>query len=278
MRTYPLQGSINLNAVLTMGQTFAWKKRGEWHVGSIGGQVVRVKTENGGATLIADAPDDRPRRYFDAERDMQALRREIALRCPRAARAAAQFPQIRMLRQPLWECLAGFLLSSVNNIKRIARIVENLSQSLGGEQTVGGQKERAFPSAEAVAETSIESLYALGTGFRARGLQAAARAARDGELDAESLRRAPMEEARQTLMGLRGVGPKIADCVLLYALDHARAFPLDVWMLREMRRIYFKGEERPAAEIQAFAQTQFGEFAGYAQLYLYHAARMRQRG
>ena len=145
MRTYPLQGRIDLNAVLTMGQTFAWKKRGEWHVGSIGGQVVRVKTENGGATLIADAPDDRPRRYFDAEGDMQALRREIALRCPDAARAAAQFPQIRMLRQPLWECLAGFLLSSVNNIKRIARIVENLSQSLGGEQTVGGQKSAPSP-------------------------------------------------------------------------------------------------------------------------------------
>ena len=274
MKTVRIRGAIDLDAALSMGQSFCWQKRGEWHFGTIGGHLMRVQTRENGSLLAVDPPNGRVERYFDVERDMRAVQREIARRCLIAGKAAERFPQVRMLRQPFWECLAGFLLSSVNNIKRIARIVENLSQAFGADAFVGGRSERAFPSADALAVASIERLYELGTGFRARGLREAAEAVSRGGLAVKPLRSAPLEEARRTLMELRGVGPKIADCVLLYGLDRPEAFPLDVWMLREMRRLYFNGESRSADEIQAFARGRFGELAGYAQLYLYHSARM----
>jgi N-glycosylase/DNA lyase len=265
-----------------MGQTFLWRKAGEWHYGSIRGALLRVRVEQ--TRLIAEG--GLPARqlkalacgYFATGCDLPALQGRLAAMDGHVARAIAAFPGLRVLQQPLWECLASFILSPANNIRRITRIVNRLSERLGSECVLDRFRGFAFPSPEAVAGATRDALVGCGTGFRARALQEAATAIAEGRLPEPGLRALPYyEQVRERLTALYGVGEKVADCVALYSLHRTEAFPLDVWMRREMERLYFGGTPTSPRHLQEFARRRFGEWAGYAQLYLYHYARHRER-
>ena len=268
-------GELDLDALLTMGQTFAWAGDQATYHGSIRGACVRVGVEGSDIVCAGGLPTDALAAtvadYFDAGFDLPALQRRLSAD-EHVAAAVARHRGLRVLRQPLWECLASFILSTVNNIPRIQRIVNRLSDELGAESTLP-EGRPAFPTAEALADVSIETLYECGTGFRARGLSEAARAMASGELDEAELRAMPVDEARARLTKLYGVGDKVAGCILLYGLGCFDAFPVDVWIKREMERLYFGGKEKTATSIQDFAEDRFGEWAGYAQVYLFHGAR-----
>ena len=276
----PLKGSLDLDSALTMGQTFCWRIEDEWRVGCIDGCLVRVRVD--GDALFAEgytsgsSLTELTTRYFDSERDLPAFQRELSVE-PNVAGAIGRHPGLRVLRQPFWECLAYFILSSVNNIKRITKIVATLSATYGEQFEGDDFAGHAFPRPERLVDLPLDALYDCGTGFRAKGLHNAARAVADGSLNADELRRTPLPEARTRLMTLHGVGEKIADCVLLYSLDHFDAFPIDVWIRRQMERLYFNGETQKPEAIQAFAREKFGRWAGYSQMYLFHDARLQGR-
>ena len=122
-------------------------------------------------------------------------------------------------------------------------------------------------------------LRASGLGFRAAKLLATARRFAAGEINESQLRSAPRSDAERALRGLPGVGPKVANCVLLFALEHLDAFPIDVWIERVLRERYFRGKRRVTARrLREFSQDHFGPYGGYAQQYLFHHARTNRRG
>jgi N-glycosylase/DNA lyase len=182
---------------------------------------------------------------------------------------------LRLLRQDPWECLASFILSSTKQIVQIQQVVASVCERFGDPVKVpaGFQPTYSFPAAPRMAGASESELRCCKMGFRAPYLLAAAEAVARGALDLQSLREVSIESARQQLMELPGVGRKIADCVLLFAYGFATAFPIDVWVSKALRSLYFPGKTIGAAALQLFCAGHFGPHAGYAQQYLFHYIR-----
>ena len=190
--------------------------------------------------------------------------------------ALASCRGLRLLRQDPWECLASFILSSTKQIVQIRQIILLLCERCGDPVVVPAGEPRAFafPSPEKIAAMTETDLRGCKMGFRAPHLLATARQIADGRLDLSRLRTLPPAEARAELMKLRGVGGKIADCVLLFAGGVDTAFPVDVWVERALRQLYFP-RRVTAKRLHHFAATHFGPHAGYAQQYLFHYMRTK---
>jgi N-glycosylase/DNA lyase len=182
---------------------------------------------------------------------------------------------LRLLRQDPWECLASFILSSTKQIVQIQQIISIICERYGSRLPVGGGYEPAytFPAPACLASVSEAELRACKMGFRAPFLLATARMIAEGKLDLGSLLKMPLENARAELMALKGVGRKISDCVLLFSFGHQAAFPVDVWIMKALRQLYFPRRNVSLPRLQEFAATHFGPNAGYAQQYLFHYAR-----
>jgi N-glycosylase/DNA lyase len=197
-----------------------------------------------------------------------------------AMRSAVQACQgLRLLRQDPWECLASFILSSTKQIVQIRQIISHLSEDFGKPVSVprGHAPIRAFPTPEALASANEAALRACKMGFRAPYLLAAARAVSEGDLRLDVLHQMSVTDARAQLLKLAGVGPKIADCVLLFAYGFQSAFPVDVWVMKALRELYFPRRRPDKARLQRFTETYFGAHAGYAQQYLFHYMRTRRQ-
>lgn len=186
---------------------------------------------------------------------------------------------LRLLRQEPWECLAGFILSSTKQIVQIRQICGLLCERHGTavQAPVEAGRWFSFPSAERLAACEESELRNCRMGFRAPYLLGCARLLTDGKLELEALKTIPLNEARERLMTLPGVGRKIADCVLLFSLGFAAAFPIDVWVARALERLYFDGRPRPMRAMIEFSRNHFGPNAGYAQQYLFHHMRTTGR-
>jgi len=180
-----------------------------------------------------------------------------------------------LLRQEPWECLASFILSSTKQIVQIEQIVALLCARFGAPLAVpaGHEPVHAFPSADRLAAASEAELRACKMGFRAPNLLATARLVACGELNLRSLQTRSVHEAREALVALPGVGEKIANCVLLFAYGFQEAFPVDVWVRKAIRQLYFPKRRPTPQRLRRFVGTYFGPNAGYAQQYLFHFVR-----
>jgi N-glycosylase/DNA lyase len=193
----------------------------------------------------------------------------------RAAVAACR--GLRLLRQDPWECLASFILSSTKQIVQIRQIVALLCERYGEPLAVAPAYPPAFafPCPARLARTTEAELRACKMGFRAPYLLATARLVANGQFDLARLQSMPIEIARAELMQLPGVGRKIADCVLLFAYGFQSAFPVDVWVLKALRQLYFPHRRVTPQRLHRFAAAHFGPRAGYAQQYLFHYMRTK---
>jgi N-glycosylase/DNA lyase len=191
-------------------------------------------------------------------------------------RSVAACRGLRVLAQPPWECLASFVLSSTKRISQIRQIIGLLCQRFGAPVITppGHETTFGFPTAEALAGATERELRDCKAGFRAPYLRSVAEAVACGQFVLADLTCRSLPEARAELMRLPGVGRKIADCVLLFSLGYREAFPVDTWVLRALRAHYFGGRHVSLRQVLAFAETYFGPWAGYAQQYLFHAARL----
>ncbi len=166
---------------------------------------------------------------------------------------------IRILRQPAWETLCSFIISQNNNIKRISGIIERLCENFGEPLDGGGY---SFPNPERLHNLSVGDLDVLRSGFRAKYILDAAKKVYSGEVDFNEIQNTDTDSARELLMKIHGVGPKVADCVLLFGFHKLDAFPKDVWIKKVMQKYYPDG-------LPHFAQ----KYAGIAQQYLFHYIR-----
>lgn len=247
---------MDLEQTLDCGQCFRFEPTpdGGWR-GVAGGRAARAASAGGWAAYPAG------RRFLAGLSGCgPGLRRHPAgIRKGRdAAPLRGLCAGIRVLRQPAWEALVAFIVSQNNNVPRIKGILARLCRNFG--EPVGW--DYGFPSPERLAEQSEEALAPLRCGWRAAYLLDAAQKVASGALPLEQIAALPLPEARQALQTVRGVGPKVAECVLLYGMGRLEAFPLDVWMKRAMA-VLFPGR-RP---------EDFGPYAGIAQQYIFHYCR-----
>jgi N-glycosylase/DNA lyase len=267
----------DLAATLDSGQAFRWQRRGKAWAGVIGRRWVRLEAVHAGIRAETTEPvadwhwlTD----YLQSDVDLTAVIQAFP-DDPPLQQAVTACRGLRLLRQEPWECLASFMLSSTKQIVQIRQIIATLCEQHGTTLAVPGGEPPAFafPTPAQIAGLSEVQLRACKMGFRAPNLLAAARMVAEGAFDPERWRTRPLAEARAELMQLRGVGGKIADCVLLFAGGFNEAFPVDVWIKKALQELYFPRRRASEKRLQQFAATHFGPQGGYAQQYLFHYRR-----
>ena len=185
---------------------------------------------------------------------------------------------LRIIRQPKWECLATFICSSMKQVAHIRQISLALRRRFGERRKIGSRFAYTFPPARRIARASENDLRECALGYRARNLLMTARLVSSGRAGLEAWSALPDADLREKLCALPGVGMKVANCVMLFAYERRRAFPIDVWIERVLKQQYFPRRKKVTnSRLREFAETYFGEHGGYAQQYLFHHAR-RARG
>lgn len=254
--------NFDLKNTLDCGQAFRWEcdDNGIWRGVAFGRYLELCKDENGTVILYNTNKDDFDAvwcEYFDLDRNYSEI--IAAVSGNEILKKAAEFGQgIRVLNQEPWETLCSFIISQNNNIKRIKGIIKILCENFG-DKIDGGY---TFPSAERVASLTLDDLSILRAGFRGKYILDAASKVASGEIDLKVLSSLPLDTARQELMKIKGVGPKVADCALLFSHKQSCAFPKDVWIKRAME-VLFGGELPKEAE----------PYAGIIQQYIFFYAR-----
>jgi len=273
--------NYDLAATLASGQAFRWRYRDSaWH-GVIGPRWVRLHAADNllTAQTAAPVPDWNWLTHYlqldlDLDRVLATFPSDDAMRS-----AVAACSGLRLLRQDPWECLASFILSSTKQIVQIQQIIALLCEHHGSaiEVAPGHAAIHAFPSPAQIAALSEAELRACKMGFRAPYLLATARLIAHGKLNLARLESMSVVEAREQLLQFPGVGRKIADCVLLFAYGFQAAFPVDVWVMKALRELYFPKRRPNPQRLLRFTESYFGTHAGYAQQYLFHYMRTRPR-
>jgi N-glycosylase/DNA lyase len=271
----------DLAATLDSGQVFRWRQKENSWLGVVGINSVRLTQTREGIFAETSTPQKNwrwLREFLQTEIELEKILKTFPDDEPMRA-AVASCHGLRLLRQDPWECLASFILSSTKQIVQIRQIVallcERFGERLAPQPPISNDWFYSFPSPEKIACLSEAELRACKMGFRAPNLLASARQIADGKFDLEKIRRLDYAEARAELMKLRGVGGKIADCVLLFAYGFDSAFPVDVWIERALQRLYFPRRRASGPRLRRFAATHFGPHAGYAQQYLFHYMRTK---
>src|SRR5260370_5127307 len=278
---------FDLEKTLDSGQVFHWQKVGDGFLGTTGDLPVYV--EQGGRALKVrfggpPKPPREPRalpgiveRYFALDHPLAEIR--DSFQDDRVMNAARDFCRgLRIIRQPKWECLATFICSSMKQVANIRQISLALRKRFGEQRRIGDHLVYTFASPLRLAQASEKDLRDCKLGYRAKNLRATARLVSSRGADLEAWSALSHSDLRKQLCGLPGVGPKIANCVMLFSYERLRAFPIDVWIERVVRQHYFSRRKKMTAQqLREFSETYFGEHGGYAQQYLVHHARQALR-
>ena len=267
---------FNLRCTLDSGQVFHWEERGRGYAGMIGDEAVYVE-QRGAQLLFSGTTSSCIRNYFALDHPLK----EICASFPpdSAMRAACDYsPGLRIIRQPTWECLATFITSSMKQVAHIRQMSQKLRRRYGDARQLANYEVYSFPSPERVAGLTENDLRRCSLGYRAKNLLATARLISSGQADLQQWRKLTDESLRKSLCDLPGVGAKVAHCVMLFAYERLRAFPIDVWIERVLRQEYFPRKRKMTqTELRLFCEGYFGPHGGYAQQYLFHHARKSGR-
>lgn len=263
---------FDLAKTLDSGQVFHWESCGAGYAGVIGARAVYVEQCGPELRVNRDAAEE-VQHYFALDHPLQ----EICASFPRdpAMDAARDYCSgLRIIRQPIWECLATFITSSMKQVAHIRQMSRALRERFGTRAVIYGSPVFAFPPAARLAGAAEAQLRECALGYRAKNLRATAELVASGAADLEAWRALSDEELRARLCGLPGVGAKVANCVMLFAYERLRAFPIDVWIERVLRQNYFpRARKLTASRLRTFCDDYFGAHGGYAQQYLFHHAR-----
>ena len=269
------EAEFDLDLTLNCGQVFHWEKSGSGYLAAVGEHPLYVEQRSRGVFVNAGAGKIAAR-YFGLDHPLA----DIYATFPEDAamtKALEVCRGMRIIRQPLWECLATFITSAMKQVAHIRQISHTLRRRFG-ERLDWPVELYSYPAAERIALLAEKDLRDCALGFRAGNLLKTARMVAEGEADLEAWRKLETTELRKKLCGLPGVGEKIANCVLLFGYERLEAVPIDVWIAQVLRVLYFKGEETVRLpELAAFSGEYFGRYSGYAQQYLFHHARVTFR-
>ena len=267
--------TLNLDSTLHCGQAFRWKKVGSENVACVREELLAV--EDRGSSLILHEPTDDKLGILVSYLRLEESHAEIEDRLSKMddimKEAVSYSSGLRLVDQEPFECLISYIISANNSIPLITRAINNISAKWGSERKYKGQSYFTFPSPQALKNATEEELFECKTGFRAGYLTNAIARVNTKELDLEAVKTMDYMEAKKALLEQKGVGDKVADCVLLFSMGKFEAFPVDIWIDRIVRNLYLNGNEVSKKKVREWGEARFKDLAGYAQEYLFAYAR-----
>ena len=274
--------SFELKDIFDCGQCFRWNTEEDGsYTGVFGKNILNVKRDGKDINFkgICDGNiEDIIYDYFDLNRDYERIKETLSEIDENMKKSVLYGKGIRILNQDLWETIMSFIISANNNIPRIKGIIERLSKKYGSKISFNGKEYYTFPTHEQLRDVTVEDYRKLGLGFRDIRLYETTQMILNKDIDLEKLKNnSNTIEVREELLKLSGVGPKVADCILLFStLKRFEVFPIDVWVRRVMNDLYIKQEDETKVskkQIEKIAEEKFGNLAGLAQQYLFYWRR-----
>ena len=274
--------TFELKDIFECGQCFRFNKQeDESYTGVVGNNVINVKKVDNEIHIKSVGQDNLEElvvNYFDLNRDYEQIKDKLSKIDENMEKSISYGKGIRILNQDLWETIISFIISANNNIPRIKGIIDRMSERYGKKIMFEGKEYYTFPTVDELSKASVEDLRALGLGFRDVRVYETTKMIKNKEVDLEQLKNEKdFNKVRNTLLTLPGVGPKVADCILLFStLKRWEAFPIDVWVRRVMNELYIKNPDETKVkkeEIEKIAYEKFGNLAGIAQQYLFYWKR-----
>ena len=264
--------------IFECGQCFRWNiQDDESYTGVFGENILNVKKQDNKIIFKGCLKDNIIKTiidYFDLDTDYSKIKKELKQIDEYMEKSIAYGSGIRILNQDLWETIISFIISANNNIPRIKGIIERISKKYGKELNWNGEKYYSFPTAEELSKASVKELRELGLGFRDVRVYETTKMILNNEFNLEELKKEKDTELiKEKLLMLPGVGPKVADCIMLFGMKKYNVFPIDVWVRRVMNELYIKNEDENKVnkrQIQKLADEKFGKLAGLAQQYLFY--------
>ena len=270
--------SFNSKHIFECGQCFRWDEESDGsYTGIVGKNVINVKQVENRVIFSSYGADNLEKlviNYFDLARNYEEIKDKLSKIDEHLARSIEYGSGIRILNQDLWETIISFIISANNNIPRIKGIINRISKNYGEKIEWNGKEYYTFPTVEELSKASVEELRALGLGFRDVRVYETTRKILEKQVDLEELHKEKdTQKVRDILLTLDGVGPKVADCILLFStLKRFDVFPIDVWVRRVMNELYIKNEDETKVskkEIEKLAKEKYGNLEGIAQQYLF---------
>ena len=284
--------TFNLKHIFECGQCFRWNENEDGSYTGIvsnyedlGSYVIKVEEKNNEVIFTGKGKNvdkNLPKicdKYFDLELDYEKIKKHLSSIDDNLKEAVEFGNGIRILNQELWETILSYIISANNNIPRIKGIIEKISKKYGDEIEFENKKYYTFPTPKQLEKATIEDFKELGAGFRDKYLYDTTQKILKKEIDLQILRKLTTKECTKKLLNLKGIGPKVCDCILLFStLKRFDVFPVDVWVRRVMNDLYFKKEKEENLsknEITKFAKEKFGDLEGLAQQYLFYWRRSK---
>lgn len=264
--------------IFECGQCFRWNKEEDGsYTGVIKNSVINVK-KIGNNVEFTGVCDENIKKiceeYFNLQTNYEVIKEKLSNIDIYLKNSIKYGNGIRILKQDLWETLLSFIISANNNIPRIKTIIERIAKKYGDKIEYKNKIYYTFPTAEMLQNVRVEDFRGLGLGFRDVRIYETVQKTLKGEINLEELEQEENTEVlRKKLLEIPGVGPKVADCVMLFALNRFDVFPVDVWVKRVISELYFDKKEQTPNVIHEFAEKQYGDLAGLAQQYLFYWRR-----
>lgn len=276
--------SFELKDIFDCGQCFRWNKQIDGsYIGVVGKNVINVSILEKDKQIVFKGIFENNikevcEEYFDLNRNYEEIKEKLSKIDDNMKISIEYGKGIRILNQDLWETIISFIISANNNIPRIKGIIERISAKYGQEIEYSGNKYYTFPTPEELSKATVEDLRKLGLGFRDVRVYETTKMILNKQVDLQQLHEEKdFLNVREKLLTLPGVGPKVADCILLFStLKRFEAFPIDVWVRRVMNELYIKKEDETKVnkkDIEKLAYEKFGNIAGLAQQYLFYWKR-----
>ena len=274
--------SFELKDIFECGQCFRWNEQDDGsYTGVFGENVLNVRKINNEIIFQGICKENiktTVEKYFDLNRNYENIKNKLSKIDENMKKSIEYGKGIRILNQDLWETIISFIISANNNIPRIKGIIERLSKKYGKEINWKGNKYYTFPTAKQLKDVTVQEYRELGLGFRDIRLYETTHMILDKKINLEEMQKNPDTiQVREQLLSLSGVGPKVADCILLFStLKRFEVFPIDVWVRRVMNDLYIHNQDETKVnkkEIEKIANEKFGDLAGLAQQYLFYWRR-----
>jgi len=268
--------------IFECGQCFRWNKENDGsYTGVFNQNVINVKKEDSKIIFTGICKGNIKEEcinYFDLNTDYEVIKTKLSSIDNYLEISIKHGQGIRILNQDLWETIISFIISANNNIPRIKGIIERLSKNYGNKIICKDKEYYTFPTPEELAKASVEDLRNLGLGFRDIRVYETTKIVNENKNKLEELQNEKdVDKLREELLKFPGVGPKVADCIMLFSvLKKLEVFPIDVWVRRVINELYIKKEDETKVnkkEIEKLAKEKYGNLAGIAQQYLFYWRR-----
>ena len=272
---------FNLKYTLECGQCFRWKEvegKNNTYIGVIKDRVLKVKQDEDYVYIKSNNNDNLKEivsNYFDLNVDYKSIEKKISSIDTHVKEAVKNSSGIRLLNQDFFETLISYIISANNNIPRISKSVNEISKKYGKKVVFEDNEYYLFPTEKELENVTIDEYRKCGVGFRDSYIFNAVHGILNNKLNIEEINTLDTITLRNKLLEFRGVGPKVADCILLFACNRNEVFPIDVWVERVMQVLYFKdtNDKMKKKEILEYAKNNFKQYSGIVQQHLFYNMR-----